>query len=103
MTVFNLSEPTVFVDLNQKEGKEPSFSRDTITLNTLKYKHFRSVLSHPEEDQMHQLMLSITGLSDNDLGELTPNDAAEVSHLVFNSMKKYLELGQKIIKNVEQK
>lgn len=103
MTLFNLTEPTVFADLNKKEGKEMEFVRNELTLKGLKYKHFRSILSYPEEDQMHQLMLSITGLSDNDVGELTPNDAAEISHIIFDSMKKYMELGQKIMKNVEKR
>jgi len=103
MKSFNLSEETVFADLNKKEGKEADFSRNEISLNSLKYKHFRSVLNYPEEDQMHQLMMALTGLTDNDLGELTPNDAAEISHIIFDSMKKYMELGQKILKNAEKR
>lgn len=103
MTTFNLSEPTIFTDLNKKEGIDLESTRNELTLKSLKYKHFRSVLNYPEEDQMHQLMLAMTGLSDNDIGELTPNDAAEISHIIFDSMKKYMELGQKILKNVEKR
>jgi len=103
MTIFNLGEDTVFTDLNKKESKENNFSRNELVLKSLKYKHFRSMLSYPEEDQMHQLMMAITGLSDDDLGELTPNDAAEISTIIFDSMKKYMELGQKILKNVEKR
>lgn len=97
-TQINLSEPTVFPNLNQSEGKEPNTVRTTLQLNTLKYKHFRAVLSYPEEEQMHRLMLSMTGLTEDDIGELTPNDAAEISQIIFQSVKKYMELAQQILK-----
>ncbi|MDR3477673.1 MAG: hypothetical protein P4M14_06550 [Gammaproteobacteria bacterium] len=103
MTSFQLSEPTAFADLNKHEGREVDFERDSIELKTLKYKHFRSVLKYPEEDQMHQLMLAMTGLTEDDIGELTPTDAAEISHLIFQSMKKYMELGQQILRGMEKK
>lgn len=103
MGTFSLSEPTVFPELNKKEGKEEIFVRSEIPLNTLKYKHFRSILKYPDEDQMHHLMLLMTGLSEEDMGELIPSDAAELSHIIFESMKKYMELGQKIIKGLEEK
>jgi hypothetical protein len=103
MTTFQLSEPTAFSDLNKNEGRELDYERDAIELKTLKYKHFRSVLKYPEEDQMHQLMLAMTGLTEDDIGELTPSDAAEISHLIFQSMKKYMELGQQILRGMEKK
>ena len=103
MTLFNLSEPTAFPDLNKTEGHEVNFERTELQLKTLKYKHFRSVLKHPEEDQMHQLMLAMTGLTEDDIGELTPTDAAEISHLIFQSMKKYMELGQQILRGMDKK
>lgn len=103
MAIFKLSEPTIFPGLNKTETQEPHFERSEIQLNTLKYKHFRSVLKYPEEDQMHQLMLALTGLTEDDLGELTPTDAAEISHLIFQSMKKYMELGQQILKGMDKR
>lgn len=93
-----LSEPTVFPDLNAKENRDASYARDEIKLIGLKYKHFRAVMNKPEDDQMHYLMLEITGLSDGDAGELTPNDAAELYHIIFHSMRKYMELGQKVLR-----
>jgi hypothetical protein len=102
MATFILSEPTIFPDLNEKEQRDPGFARNEIERVTLKYKHFRAVLKYPEEEQMHQLMMSITGLSDNDLGELTPDDAATISHAVFNSMKKYMDLGKTILKGMKE-
>lgn len=98
-----LEEPTIFLDLNKKENQPDDFARTELTLAPLKYKHFRSVVQYPEADQMHHLMLAMTGLSEDDLGELSPASAAEVSGLVFDSMKEYLKLGQKIIKNIENR
>lgn len=101
-SIFNLSEPTVFPDLNKNENQAPDFSRNELTINALKYKHFRAVIKYPEADQMHQLMLVMTGLSEDDMGELTPTDAAGISQIIFQSMKKYMELGQQIIKGFDK-
>jgi hypothetical protein len=98
MSMFTLSEATVFSDLNAKENLPAAHERMSIPLISLKYKHFRSVLQYPEVDQMHHLMLAVTNLSENDMGELSPNDAAEISRIIFQSMKKYMELGQTIMK-----
>lgn len=103
MTIFTLSEPTIFPDLNKKETKEPSHAREILQLDTLKYKHFRSALKFPEQEQMHQLMLSMTNLSEDDVGELTPHDAAGISAVIFQSMKKYMQLGKQIIKDIEDR
>lgn len=101
VTTITLQEATVFPDLNASEGKEAGFERTVLSLTPLKYKHFRAVSQKPEEDQMHYLMMQMTGLSDDDLGELLPGDAAKLSGLVFDSMKEYMQLGQKIVKNME--
>jgi hypothetical protein len=98
MANFTLSEPTIFPELNKKQGKPADDAVNEIPLATLKYKHFREVVKYPEQDQMHHLMMAITGLSEDDIGELTPNDAAGISAIIFEAMKKYFELGQKIIK-----
>ena len=95
--VLTLTEPTAFPGLNKKENKEHNVERDSLQLKTLKYKHFRDIMKYPEEDQMHHLMIHITSLSENDLGELTPDDAAKISSLVVQSMKSYMQLGQKIM------
>ena len=101
--MIHLSEPTVFVDLNKAEQKEQNYARDTLELATLKYKHFRSIAKYPEADQMHHLMMAMTGLTEDDIGELTPNDAAEVSAVVFQSMKKYMDLGKKVVQDMNNK
>jgi hypothetical protein len=89
MLLINLSEPTVFPDLNHKECKNIEFSRVTLNIEKLKYKHIRSALKFPEIDQMHQLMMMLTGLNENDIGELAPEDAAKISFMLHESLIKY--------------
>lgn len=102
MTTIHLSEPTIFPDLNHNENQDQNFARTQLELKSLKYKHFRAVLQYPEADQMHHLMMAMTGLSEEDIGELTPNDAAEISGIIFDSMRKYMELGQKVVKGFDK-
>lgn len=102
MTTIQLTEPTAFPDLNAKEQQPADFQRTTLTLQPLRYKHFRGVLQYPEQDQMHHLMLNMTGLTETDLGELTPDDSAEISNIVFNAMKKYIQLGKTIVKSLNE-
>lgn len=85
----NLSEPTVFPDLNKKEDKTADFHRDVINIERLKYKHIRAVLKFPEIDQMHHLMLMVTGLNENDIGELLPEDAAKLTLMLHESLRKF--------------
>lgn len=100
--IIKLNEPTIFPDLNKTGQKEPNFAHDELPLNGLKYKHFREVMKKPADDQMHHLMKALTGLSENDLGELSPIDAAEISSIIFNSMKSYMDLGKKIAKGIQE-
>ncbi len=98
----HLSEPTIFPDLNKHDGEDAKHERQELKLNSLKYKHFRAVMQQPAEDQMHHLMKALTGLSEKDIGELSPVDAAEISGLIFDSMKQYMELGKKIAKGIQE-
>lgn len=103
MISFSLSQPTSFPDLNKQENKDAEFNREEIQLSPLKYKHFRAALKYPEEDQMHHLMMAMTGLSEDDIGEFSPNDAAGISKIIFESMRKYMELGQQILKGMDKR
>ena|SRR5690242_8304094 len=87
----NLSEPTVFPDLNSKESKHSDFPRETLSIEKLKYKHIRAALKYQEADQMHHLMMMLTGLNDNDIGELAPEDAAKISLMLHESLMKYTQ------------
>jgi len=96
-TNLTLSEATIFADFNAENNLEENNALTEITLSRLKYKHFREVAKYPEQDQMHHLMLSLTRLSEDDLGELLPDDAAEISKIIFEAMQKYIQLGQNIV------
>ncbi len=52
--------------------------------------------------ELPQIMLMMTGLSENDLGELNADDAAEVSKLIFSAMKKYMDLGKQIVQSMNE-
>lgn len=89
MLVMNLYQPTIFADLNKKESQAPDFARTTLNIDDLKYKHIRAALKFPEIDQMHQLMLMLTGLTENDIGELSPQDAATLTLTVQEHLMKF--------------
>lgn len=87
--LINLSEPTILPDLNKQEGKTADICREAITVEKLKYKHIRAALKYPEIDQMHHLMMMVTGLNESDIGELLPEDAAKLTLMLHESLKKF--------------
>lgn len=90
--LINLSEPTIFPDLNNKESKNIDSPRESLHVEKLKYKHIRAALKFQETDQMHHLMMMLTGLNENDIGELLPEDAAKISFMLHESLMKYNQL-----------
>jgi hypothetical protein len=94
--ILNLSQETVFPDLNKSENREPTYARNAINISVLKYKNFREMQKLKEEDQMHYAIKALTGLTDRDVGELYADDAAELTGIVYGFMRKYVELGKKI-------
>lgn len=101
-TQIKLTEPTIFPDLNRKEAKNESHARDFVTLEKLKYKHIRAALKYPEPDQMHQLMIILTGLSEIDAGELLPEDAAKIGIFLHQELNKFNQLSQNMLNNGNQ-
>lgn len=89
MQVIHLSEPTIFPELNKQESQQVDFRRETLTVEKLKYKHIRAALKYPEIDQMHQLMIMLTGLNENDIGELAPQDAAKLTLVLQTSLMEF--------------
>ncbi|ALB24209.1 hypothetical protein Psal006b_00137 [Piscirickettsia salmonis] len=96
MKSITLTEETVFPSLNIKEGKAEDFQRKELQLSALKYKHFRSSLGYPEEEQMHHMMMMVSKLTEDELGELSTDDTAEISEYIFNAIEKYVRLGQRV-------
>jgi predicted lactoylglutathione lyase len=91
-----LSHPTIFPDLNKTEGKDENFARDTVNVMRLKFKHFRHLKNMSDENQMAELMLKLTGLSEDDVDELYAEDAAEITTVIFSFMEKYIQLAKKM-------
>ncbi len=101
--IVKLSEPTVFSDLNQKEGKPTDFARDAIEVQRLKFKHFREMQGLKEEEQMQYALKTLTGLSTADLDELYAEDAAEITTVIYGFMSKYLTLAKKMMDDASRK
>lgn len=94
--LLNLTHETIFPDLNKVEGKDEQFARSQLNIFPLKYKHIKSMVNLKEEEQMHSIMKTLTGLSDKDLDELHVEDIAELTGIIYEFMKKYVELSKKV-------
>ncbi|HEX2549547.1 MAG TPA: hypothetical protein VHM20_06950 [Gammaproteobacteria bacterium] len=100
--IVNLSAPTIFPDLNQKEGKEEGYARDIVSVGRLKFKHFKQMQKLDENQQMQHAMSELTGLSENDIDELYAEDAAAITAVIYGFMGKYLELAKKMMDDTAQ-
>lgn len=98
--VLKLTTPTIFPDLNQSEGKEENYARDSIRIARLKYKHFKTMQKLEEAEQMQHAISALTGLTENDIDELYAEDAAEITAVIYGFMKKYLTLAKKMMTDV---
>ncbi len=95
--IVNLSAPTIFPDLNKKEGKEENFARDIVGVARLKFKHFKQMQKLDENQQMQHAISELTGLSEEDMDELYAEDAAAITGVIYGFMSKYLELAKKMM------
>lgn len=95
--IVKLSAPTVFLDLNKSEGMDPEYTRDSIKISRLKYKHFKQMQHLEESQQMQHAISALTGLSENDIDELYAEDAAEITGVIYGFMQKYLVLAKKMM------
>lgn len=57
----------------------------------------RAALQYPEPDQMHQLMIMLTGLSEADVGEFLPEDAAKIGLFLHQELNKFNQASQKML------
>jgi hypothetical protein len=88
--------PTIFIDLNKKNGLAADHHSTTITVNRLKHKHLRVMQKLAEVDQMNYILSELTGLSEVDLDELDAEDSAALTEVIFDFMKKYAEIARKM-------
>ena len=92
-----LSSPTVFADLNRKEGKEPDYARHELTLQRLKFKHFKAMNNIAQEKQMTYAISELTGLSDDDIDELYAEDAGEITKRIVGFMQSFVDVAKNVM------
>ena len=94
-----LSNPTVFPDLNKKENLEPNFARSSVNVERMRYGHIKAMQTISPEQQTQWAMKALTGLSENDIDQLFAEDAAEITQTIFGFIEKYFTLAKKIWNN----
>jgi len=96
-----LQEKTIFPDLNRKEGKPSDYLHESVKIFPLKHKNLRKMQSLADADQMHYALMTITGLSDHDIGELSAQDSVILTQKIYQTyLKKFIELGKEMREQV---
>jgi hypothetical protein len=95
----HLSTPTVFPELNAKEGREANFARDSVKVERMRYGHIKEMQTISPEQQTLWAMQTLTGLSEKDIDQLFAEDAAEITQTIFGFIEKYFTLAKKIWNN----
>lgn len=91
-----LEIPTVFKDLNEKEGKDIGFKRTSIQVSRLKFKHLKKMQALTEDEQTMYALTMLTNLSESDLDELDAVDSANIMNVVYGFMENFFKLANKI-------
>jgi hypothetical protein len=92
-----LSAPTVFPDLNRKEGKEEGASRNEIEIKRLKFKHFKKLNDINPEEQMVYAITELTGLSESDIDELYAEDAGAITKVIIGFMQSFMDIAKNVL------
>lgn len=92
--VLKLVNGTVFPELNRSKGLDATYVTKELPLNELKYKNLRAMQTMKPEQHMNYIMMILTGLSEQDLDELSSDDAAELIGMVHKLIEKHVELGK---------
>ena len=95
--VLALTIPTIFEDLNEKEGLDKNHKRSEIIIRRLKFKHFRKLSQLSEEKQMIYAISTLTDLSEDDIDELDAQDAGEVTRVIIGFMNSFMNLAQNMM------
>jgi hypothetical protein len=95
--VLKLINGTVFSDLNQSKGLSATYVTTEISLKELKYKNIKEMQTMKPDQHMTYIMMSITGLTERDLDELSSDDAAELIGIVHKITAKHVELGKNVL------
>lgn len=94
--VVELVVPTIFPELNAKEGKPSDYARTSINVSRLKFSHLRKMQSLSEDQQMLYALTNLTGLSESDLDELDAVDSASIMAVVYGFMENFFKLANKM-------
>ena len=95
--LIKLSAPTVFPELNQKEGFAADFARKELHIKRLKFKHFKEMNKMKPDEQMIYAISELSGLSENDIDELYAEDAGEITKTIIGFMKTFVDVAKEIM------
>ncbi len=95
--VLKLIDGTVFPDLNQSKGLSAKHITTEIPLKELKYKNLKEMQRIKPEQHMTYIMMILTGLTEQDLDELSADDSAELIGIVHKIIGKHIELGKNLL------
>ena len=86
-----LTNSVILTDLNNDLGRSPSDITTELLINVLKYKHLKEMAILPPERQILYAMMQITGLTENDLDELSVEDIANIMSIIYKCTEKQIE------------
>lgn len=95
--IIKLSAPTVFPDLNIKEGLDSGHARTELSIDRLKFKHFKEMNQIKPEEQMIYAISQLSGLSENDIDELYAEDAGEITKTIIGFMKTFVDVAKEMM------
>lgn len=95
--VLRLVNGTVFPNLNRSKGLGAEHVTTELPLNELKYKNLREMQTIKPDQHMGYIMMVLTGLTEQDLDELSSDDAAELIGIVHKLVEKHVELGKNFL------
>ncbi len=95
--MLKLVKGTMFPDLNRSKGLDATYVTTELPLNELKYKNLREMQTMRPEQHMNYIMMILTGLTEQDLDELSSDDAAELIGIVHKIIEKHVELGKSFL------
>ncbi len=90
--ILKLINGEVFPDLNKIKGLDATYVTKELLLNELKYKNLKEMQKMKPEQHITYIMMVLTGLTEQDLDELSSDDAAELMDIVHKLIAKHVEL-----------
>lgn len=95
--VLKLVSGTIFPDLNRSQCLDATYVTKELPLNELKYKNLKEMQIMKPEQHMGYIMTVLTGLTEQDLDELSSDDAAELIGIVHIIIEKHVALGKNFL------